>query len=453
MKTTRPVFESFGAFVDFLKKDVINEENLDFKGILNSLSGFFDGDAAKAFESARLAYSKAPVVQLNYKVSNERLGKVLGEIDKRINSDIEYNNEDKNGVQLSEKTSTEIKTFTYDMLINGKVKVSSYPSEGDNPILYFMTETYLKPGKFVDINDLITWLNLKNLRATNQSPDKSVGQSSEEKGNVWDEIAGEEFVISTGASDMYLISSTAAGFAIGYNGSSTPTESSNIIEALAFTNKNANKVTDNPVKITTVLYGVGKITQGAGKEIPDTLVKKQMTTTIVPGVVKEYETSISGDNKMFAQGKINIENKAGIDKAITAALSPLAGVPESILITGGASYEGDLGFNKTLVVERAKAVKDYMEGLYPELKDKIKVAETDFSKIQTKDEPEKYTEFRKVYLKIKGVLQGDSYTIETPITYTVDAPINADTVEIIQYAITREYTLPNLRIAKEKKKK
>jgi outer membrane protein OmpA-like peptidoglycan-associated protein len=447
MKTTRPVFESFGAFVDFLKKDVINE--MDFKGVLESLSGFFDADAAKAFESARLAYTKAPIFQSAIDTSNGILSSALADIDKRINDEIASNNEDKNGVQLSETTSTEIKTFTYDRLINGKVKLSSLG--GDVSMFSKLTglKDYFIAGKFVDINDLITRLNLYNLKFSNNSPGQ--GSGSDSKGNVWDYVGDGTFANDTGAHNMLLISSTAAGFAIGDNNDSTPDYSSNIIEALAFTNKNANKVTDNPVKITTVLYGVGKITQGAGLAIPDTLIKKEMTTTKVPGDVKEYETSISGDNKMFAQGKINIENKAGIDKAITAALSPLAGVPESILITGGASYEGDLGFNKTLVVERAKAVKDYMEGLYPQLKDKIKVAETDFSKIQTKDEPEKYTEFRKVYLKIKGVLQGDSYDYKKEITYTVDAPINADTVEIIQYAISREYTLPNFKLGKKKK--
>ena len=444
MKTTRPVFESFGAFVDFLKKDVINEENLDFKGILNSLSGFFDGDAAKAFESARLAYSKAPIFQTNIKNANKLLGPILGSIDQMINGEIESNNDDKDGMQLSETTSTEIKTFVYNMLINGKVKVSSFSNSLTGISEIPGWDKYFVDGKFVDINDLITYLNLSNLQNTT-SPSTS--------GDVWNYVSDKdkEHVNETGAYDQQLISSTAAGFAIGYNGDSTPEDSSNIIAALAFTNKNANKVTDNPVKITTVLYGVGNIAQGAGKEIPDTLIKKEMTTTIVPGTVKEYETSIAGDDKMFDQGKINIKNKAGIDKAITAALSPLAGAPESILITGGASFEGGLERNKELVVERAKAVQAYMEELYPALKGKIKIAENDFSKIQTKDEPEKYTEFRKVYLKIKGVLQGDSYTIETPITYTVDAPINADTVEIIQYAITREYSNPILKTPKKKK--
>jgi outer membrane protein OmpA-like peptidoglycan-associated protein len=444
MKTTRPVFESFGAFVDFLKKDVINEENLDFKGILNSLSGFFDGDAAKAFESARLAYSKAPIFQTNIKNANKLLGPILGSIDALINGEIESNNDDKDGMQLSETTSTEIKTFVYNMLINGKVKISSFSNSLTGISEIPGWDKYFADGKFVDINDLITYMNLCNLQNTT-SPSTS--------GDIWNYVSAKdkEHVNQTGAYDQQLISSTAAGFAIGYNGDSTPEDSSNIIAALAFTNKNANKVTDNPVKITTVLYGVGNIVQGAGKAIPDTLIKKEMTTTIVPGEVKEYETSIAGDDKMFDQGKINIKNKAGIDKAITAALSPLAGAPESILITGGASFEGGLERNKELVVERAKAVQAYMEELYPALKGKIKIAENDFSKIQTKDEPEKYTEFRKVYLKIKGVLQGDSYTIETPITYTVDAPINADTVEIIQYAITREYSNPILKTPKKKK--
>ena len=92
-----------------------------------------------------------------------------------------------------------------------------------------------------------------------------------------------------------------------------------------------------------------------------------------------------------------------------------------------------------MVVGRAKAVKTYLETLYPELKGLITVNEKDFSKIQAKDEPEEYETFRKVYLDIKGVLQGASYEKKEDIEYLVNGEIKADTVEIIQYAITLEF--------------
>jgi hypothetical protein len=149
---------------------------------------------------------------------------------------------------------------------------------------------------------------------------------------------------------------------------------------------------------------------------------------------------------MFAQGeaKINTTNKANIDKVLTAALAPLAGKPESIIITGGASYEpdGQGPINKKLVVDRANAVKTYLETLYPDLNGVITVNDKDFSKIQAKDVPGEYEKYRKVYLKIKGVLLGDSYTVDKEIEYLVDGEIKADSVEIIQYAITFEFDLP-----------
>jgi len=136
-----------------------------------------------------------------------------------------------------------------------------------------------------------------------------------------------------------------------------------------------------------------------------------------------------------------IEHKIEIDKMLSAALAPLAGKPESIVITGGASYEpdGQGPINKKLVVDRANAVKTYLETLYPELKGLITVNDEDFSKIQAKDEPKEYEKFRKVYLDIKGVLQGASYEEKKDIEYLVNGEIKADTVEIIQYAITLEF--------------
>ena len=49
----------------------------------------------------------------------------------------------------------------------------------------------------------------------------------------------------------------------------------------------------------------------------------------------------------------------------------------------------------------------------------------------------------KVYLDIKGVLQGETYTVDKEIEYLVDGEIKCDSVEIIQYAISFEFDLPN----------
>jgi len=107
-----------------------------------------------------------------------------------------------------------------------------------------------------------------------------------------------------------------------------------------------------------------------------------------------------------------------------------------------------LEINKKLVVERSNSVKTYMEELYPSLKGKIEINNSDkpedgkYSKIQPEDKKEDYEKWRKVYLKITGVLQGKIIKSEEPVTYSINNDILADSVEIIQYAITTEYFLP-----------
>ncbi len=439
MKNSKPVFESFSSFVKFVNEAA--EAPMDFKSFLSSNSSFLDADAKKGFDAARLAYDKSPTSASESKVA-PILGKGLAGLNDKIKDSIESNSDYPDRAQITEKTTTEIKKVVYPALINGKVQLNagiSLPGSVDGGEL----EKIMDDSAWVDINDLLTFVNLSNIYLADSFP----GGDARKKYKKWyTPKSNKNYIADTGAHDQFLIASIASGINFDGNYSAIPGDDTKIIPDLAFSKKNANKSDDTRAYSTFVLYGVGNVVQGGGDTIPDTLIKKDFTKEVVTGAVKEYEIAVDGGDAMFAQGKaeINTKNKANIDKVLTAALAPLAGKPESIIITGGASYEpdGQGPINKKLVVDRANAVKTYLETLYPDLKDVITVSDKDFSKIQAKDVPGEYEKYRKVYLKIKGVLLGDSYTIDKEIEYLVDGEIKADSVEIIQYAVSLEFDLP-----------
>ena len=383
--------------------------------------------------------SKRPPVWDSKLLTRSDVYRIVSEI-------VPQNNEYPDNEQITEKTTTQVNKVIYPALINGKVNL------GDDITVDTNIRSGLKAldsaigeGKWVDINDLLTWVNLENLWQSNSGPDDLKGKGK--KWSVYTKGDASNYVAYTGAEDQQVISSIASGIIFSDNGYAIPGRDSKIIPDLSFEKKNANKKGDKRVYRTFLLYGVGNIVQGAGDTIPDTLIKKDFSKEVVMGALKDYQVPLDGGDAMFKKGsaELNVANKAKIDKLISAALAPLAGKPESIVITGGASYEpdGQGPINKKLVVDRANAVKTYIETLYPELKGVITVNDKDFSKIQAKDVSAEYEKYRKVYLDIKGVLQGDSYTIDKETEYLVDGEIKADTVEIIQYSISMEYDLPN----------
>lgn len=449
MKNNKPVFESFNAFVRFINE--ADDAPMDFKSFLSSNQSFLDADAKKGFEAARISATKA--ILFNKESLNGYIGDQLGSLDEIIKDAIASNNDYKGGVQITENTTTEVKILTYPALINGKVALTSDVEEFD----YFRYSSdndklndSLRKGAFPDINDLLTTMNLSNIEAL-MFPEGEYNKGKAYK--AWKVYDKTDYITYSGASDQQLIASIASGINVAYNGNAYPGgpwPESNIIPQLAFKNKAANKSLkkDNEKAYTTlVLYGIGNIVQGGGGTIPSTFIKKDFTKETVIGKTKDYQVPIDGGDAMFDKGSatINTKNKVAINKILTAALAPLAGKPESIVITGGASYEpdGQGPINKKLVVDRANAVKTYLETLYPELKGVITVNDKDFSKIQATDKPAEYEEFRKVYLDIKGVLQGETYTVDKEIEYLVDGEIKSDSVEIIQYAISFEFDLPN----------
>jgi len=440
MKNNKPVFESFNAFVRFINE--AEDAPMDFKSFLSSNSSFLDADAKKGFEAARMSATKAILSNSNKKLLNKYIGMVLGGTNTQIKDAIVANNEYQESIQITEETTTEVKTVIYPALINGKVALTnSLPEfvitgEGGNPKL----SDSLEQGEFADINDVLTQMNLNNIYEL----------SFPNNDKKWPTFKKTDYIAYSGAYNQMIIGSIASGISVFDNGDAYPGTEAKIIPQLAFKNKTANKSikkVNEKAYSTLLLYGIGNIVQGAGDTIPSSFIKKDFTKETVIGTSKAYQVPIDGGDAMFAQGSstINTKNKVAIDKILTAALAPLAGKPESIVITGGASYEpdGQGPINKKLVADRANAVKAYLETLYPELKGVITVNDKDFSKIQATDTPADYEKFRKVYLDIKGVLQGESYTVDKEIEYLVDGEIKCDSVEIIQYAISFEFDLPN----------
>lgn len=443
MKNNKPVFETFNAFVRFINE--AEDAPMDFKAFLSSNSSFLDADAKKGFEAARISATKAIISNSNKKLLNEYIGDVLGGTNEQIKDAIVTNNEYPEGIQITEKTTTEVKTVIYPALINGKVAltndISQYTDIGRGFNFNPKLDKTFAQGEFADINDVLTHMNLNNIDELRFPYD------TKDKGEKWTPWKGTDYIAYSGAYNQQIIASISSGISVFDNSDAYPGKETKTIPQLAFKNKTANQKKDKKAYSTLLLYGIGNIVQGAGDTIPSSFIKKDFTKETVIGTSKAYQVPIDGGDAMFDQGSatINTKNKIEINKILTAALAPLAGKPESIVITGGASYEpdGQGPINKKLVVDRANAVKTYLEILYPELKGVITVNDKDFSKIQATDKPADYEKFRKVYLDIKGVLQGDSYTVDKKIEYLVDGEIKSDSVEIIQYAISFEFDLPN----------
>ena len=438
-KRTRPVFESYEEFSKFLDSN-INEskESLDWSKFMTNISTgeFFDDVAKEAFNEVRKAFNKSPMAQAQDKKFKNDFYEGLWDLYEGVTSTIDLNRDTRTTdssantiTKTGDSTKTEKKKLIYKGLVNGKVQVANFEDSKNN-------------GEWEDLNDFITELNFGNLGGW--------WTPSTKQGKKWFGFeSSPKLAARTGACYQNVIAGYAQqGFDVeGTNNVDSVEGPKSMIDEFKI-DLSPNNIEESPAKTIIVLYAVGNIVQEGGKPIPETLIEKTMTTEIVSGEIKEYEVPISGENEMFDQGKINIKKKKGIDKLLTAALSPLAGVPESIVITGGASFEGGLELNKKLVVERSEAVKEHLEKLYPQLVGKISINKSEdpkngkYSKIQKEDDKEKYPEFRKVYLTVKGVLQGDSYTSSKTKTYELDTVIFADSVEIIQYSITTEHFLP-----------
>ena len=437
---TRPVFESYSSFVNSLY-NTINEEltPLPFDEFVSGLDTFLDDKAEEAFRNFKKCATLSPIV--NYLEGNNyayNIEEELSDFSQKIQKVVKDSTS--SSLKISGTTQTEIKSFKYENVVNGQIKLNAdLSSLGVNMGMNSADSETLESGKFSDMYTILSVVNYRNLQkiAANNKPGAIEGKK---KKMEWQNTDGK--VDTTGAPNQYVISDVSAGLNFGSTSTVSP------ISQLDSPRIKPNSLSDSKVYKTLVLYGFGEyipVDPSTGNSIPKQVIKTKLVE--IPGTAKEYEQVIDGGTGMFAQNESGVdeikeENKDKISNILGAILAPLAGIPESITITGGASFEGTLDNNKKLVVQRAKAVKSLFESLYPELIVKgtsvVKAVDDDFSKIQPKDEPAKYPEWRKVYIKVKGVLKSDTKVEEK--TFVVDEDNPAGSVVINQYLISFEYT-------------
>ena len=453
---TRPVFESYSEFVSSLYTS-INEKaegGVDFDTFVSTLNNFLDPAAQSAFKGFRNIASLSPEVIRTGSKSIDPIQEVLGREMKAIQGRI--SNNDRISTKLTEKTITEVKTFKYNNVINGKVAI---PVALGNDDMWYQSnaftdrkdfnEDYNTKGAYMDIYDLFTLINANNL--DNFSPggpgteEKAVKTGFFKKGTGWNNALKDKKatdIYNTGIKGQYILTSTASG--LSFKPTSSGSGQLSPIADFKTDKLNAGNVKDEIAYNTLLLYGIEDYlpTDPSNTNmIPSSYIDKILVP--VKGTSKEYTQPIDGGSAMFEQGSstLNSKNKTKINQMLTAALSPLAGLPESITIVGGASYEGGIDINKELVVKRAEAVKARFIELYPALKDLITVKKgivKDYDQIQPTDDPSKYEDFRKVYVIVKGVVQGDTTYTEKPILVDTEIPAGSMTIKL--YVISFEYT-------------
>lgn len=446
---TRPVFESYSAFVNHLYSAVNEEESTvpadawtpDFKNLVTSLGSILDENAEKAFTAVRDTIRNSPTLASRGSSTKKALQPFLTTIVQKINSAVKDN--DKAKVQFSDEITCTVQSFKFNNVVNGKIVlgndlnglVRAYPAINDSDI----GKNSFKSGKFAvgtwaNINDVFAAINILNLFKFQYVAQKPALNAKDNRWATDDGKSRSGSKISGTGTSAYVIFTDSPSI--------TFTDQANAEKAKLKSDKLINRGTltakDEKIFKTFVFYGISDMVleDPEGQEIPTTLIKPDFI--VQEGEEKSFEIPISGTDAMFQQGKseLNTDNKMKTEQAISAAISEASSI-SSIEIIGGASFEGGLELNKKLVVGRATTVKTLIETLFPSLKDKVIVNSTDFSKIQPKDEPEKYPEWRKVYLKIKGTKKSESTVKE--IKVTSNETMKSGSAIITQYTLTSEF--------------
>ena len=444
---TRPVFESFSDFVDFLSNDedyVLEESDGSglrlFEGkeitvseFMSRLSSFLDKKAKLAFDGFKLTLEGSPLYTSSE--GKDYLRDTKTELDDLANRIENYQSEEsKNGIGI-EANETHVAEIVITQMVSGKIKLVKLP---------FMTSdnasTVIKQNEWNTLEDVLSYVNTANI--TN-SGFPSLGKS----GKKWAVGKESKAVVNSGAAYQRVISDISTGVNFvkippgdkfpqilqPSNGQGVPDLGSSV-----YMKKSAE---NNFITREIVIYTVKKVNAGLGDKIPGTYIKKEFTTFDIQGEIKEVDRSLSGTDAMFDQGVATL--KKSNEELTKQAIDQLFGefnYIESIEITGGASFEGGLELNKKLVVARANTTKTLLETMHPELKGKVTVNDKDFSKIQTTDDKAKYPEFRKIYMKIKGSSMGEVKQITQERDVIVGGTIKSDKVTLNQYILNLEFT-------------
>ena len=426
---TKPVFESFSGFVDFLSNSesprMILEKEMTVEEFMNALSSFFDDGAKQAFLGFKDVLAGSPFytsdeAEASLKNVKSNLGGFASQIENY------QKDEDNEGIVMDY-----LGTFSTDIVItqmvSGKVKyIGGLPG------------TAVKSKDWNPIENVLANANRLNIYYSNRLfPDL--------KGKKW--IKDDGVITNSGSLNQRVISSIDSGInfvnlEVGTN--PTVLEASNMGGAYNLGEVyGKDDFKDWSVTRQIVLYTIKKVRPSVGDEVPSNYIKKEFSTLVIPGEVVELSRVLDGTDKMFAQGQSTLakDKQELTNKTIDQLLGEFSAI-ESINIVGGASYEGGLEVNKKLVAGRATTVKDLIEKNHPELKGKVTADTTDFSKIQPEDKPDEYTKWRKIYLNIKGNVIGDSKTVTQEKSSVFGAKIKFDEVTLTQWILNFEFSKP-----------
>ena len=462
---TRPVFESFSQFVDFLNYgDNLSileaaTTGMTVDDFIKNQSSFFDDEAKEALSKLKIAASASPIMTKKDSKVLATLQEGLAELSNEM---VKITKKEDQGLidfyyagTSAPKSATEetpgqnvIEVTQY---YNGKVKIGMSPDS-----------TYLKSNSFNSLEDVLSYINAQNIKSNYTFP--FIDSDTADKKNK--RFYGESGKIkNSGSTNQTVVTSTKTGFNFAKmsfdentgNSEEKPlepgTSPSDILENIYGLGEGYSTNTKEGKNIQTVtkqrvIYGILNVIPGGGDTIPADYVKKEIVTTVVPGEVKTVPRSLSGTDKMFVQGEIGLKNdtdKQLVMKSIDSLLSEFNSI-QKIVITGGASFEGGLELNKTLVEGRAKTIQALILEYHTELSDKIvTVNATDkkFDKIQKEDKSSEYEKFRKIYLDVTGTVIGDSKTVSIERDVVYGEIKKMDKVIIGQYILNFAISIPS----------
>lgn len=357
-KQTKFVFEKFEDFVEFLQENVLNEANKF--ATLSEIQSFLGSNGMD--KDGKTAFS-----QIEELAKKSSFG--------------EFKTEDYNALALTlNKLSTPDVTTITDITV--------YVNEGTNMNSIAGT-VVTEDGSRVSIADLFTKVNTYNLSTSSKVP----ALNKEKKVFTNSRDTDKEFFKGSGPLRQYRLLNSS-----GKMDFKKYTEADPVKNAM-FSSTAAPKVykrdRDQSYYTSFFLYWPKALQVGQGEEITST----EIVATVRPVSKKSTKLSpivIQNDDVLFELNKsvLKEEGKA----AILNALSNVA-TAKSIVVTGGASKEGDVKRNETLCKERAQAVADFLkQGSFKN----AEITVSEVADIQPQDNKDPLPNWRKVTLDVEG---------------------------------------------------
>jgi len=389
---SKPVFEKFEDFLDFLNANVINEEQ-SF-GSLAELQTFLGSNGMES--KGKMALNG--VEEIAKKSS-------LGAFSKDNFNTLALT---LNRLSIPDVTEiTDIRVFHDDMYYKNVLGGTVVTDKGDR----------------VNIADLFTKVNKENLNAMNKVP--LVNKDKKQWGV--NKEGDKEFIQGSGALRQYVLIDAPGKLDFKkYTGADPVKDSSGQYDLAKPDDKSQKK---GGYYTEFLIYYPIAITQGNGEtynstELVETVRPVAKTSTKLAPIV------IQDDNVLFELNKSVLK-----DEGKAAILNALSGVAtaKSIEITGGASKEGDVKRNEVLCKERAQAVADFLKGgAFKNAEIKV----SDVADIQPANSTDPLEKWRKVTLNIDGQsLVTEKETTQEKVVRAANLTKRMDTLKFRQVSI------------------